>query len=42
VAIGAAAKKFVEDYYDNGINAKKLLDKYFALKSNLNYGKVTK
>lgn len=42
VAIGAAAKKFVEDYYDHGINAKKLLDKYFALKSNPDYGKVTK
>lgn len=35
--IGAAAKKFVSDFYDHEMNAKKLLDKYNALKSDPNY-----
>jgi glycosyltransferase involved in cell wall biosynthesis len=38
--IGAAAKSFVEDYYDHGVNAKKLLEKYKVLKSDPDYRKI--
>jgi polysaccharide biosynthesis protein PslH len=37
--IGESAKKFVEDYYDHGVNALKLLEKYRSLKNNPNYQK---
>lgn len=36
-AIGLAAKTFVEDYYDHGVNAKKLLDKYKMIKATPDY-----
>ena len=38
--IGEAAKSFVEDYYDHGVNAKKLLEKYKVLKSDPDYRKI--
>ena len=38
-SIGALAKKFVEDYYDHGVNALKLLEKYRSLKDNPSYKK---
>lgn len=41
-AIAEAAKSFVEDYYDHGVNAKKLLDKYRSLKADPGYAKVAK
>ncbi|MBK9736125.1 MAG: glycosyltransferase [Saprospiraceae bacterium] len=37
--IGSAAQKFVEDYYDHGHNAQKLLEKYVSLKDNPIYKK---
>ena len=37
--LGNAAKKFVEDYYDHGTNALKLLEKYRSLKDNPIYKK---
>ena len=37
--LGQAAKKFVEDYYDHGTNALKLLEKYRSLKDNPIYKK---
>lgn len=37
--IGKAARNFVEDYYDHGINASKLLEKYRSLKNNPVYKK---
>lgn len=37
--LGDAAKRFVEDFYDHGINAKKLLEKYRSLKNNPDYQK---
>ena len=37
--LGQAAKKFVEDYYDHGTNALKLLEKYKSLKDNPIYKK---
>ena len=39
ILIGAAAKKFVEEYYDHGVNALKLLEKYKSLKNNPEYQK---
>lgn len=38
-AIGTSAKKFVEDFYDHGVNALKLLEKYRSLKNNPDYTK---
>jgi uncharacterized protein YktA (UPF0223 family) len=37
--IGKAARSFVEDYYDHGVNAVKLLEKYKSLKDNPVYKK---
>lgn len=37
--IGKAARTFVEDYYDHGVNAIKLLEKYKSLKDNPVYKK---
>lgn len=38
--IGKAAKQFVEDYYDHGSNASKLLEKYKSLKQDPSYQKA--
>jgi glycosyltransferase involved in cell wall biosynthesis len=37
--LGRQAKRFVEDYYDHGVNAAKLLDKYRTLRDNPVYKK---
>jgi polysaccharide biosynthesis protein PslH len=39
--ISTAAKTFVQDYYDHGANASKLLDKYRSLRSNPQYTKLS-
>ena len=41
-SIATAAKSFVENYYDHGVNAKKLLEKYYSLKTDPGYAKVSK
>jgi len=38
-AIGAAARSFVENYYDHGINAMRLLEKYRSLRNNPVYSR---
>jgi glycosyltransferase involved in cell wall biosynthesis len=38
-AMGIEARKFVEDYYDHGVNAIKLLERYRSLKNNPVYNK---
>jgi polysaccharide biosynthesis protein PslH len=38
--ISTSAKTFVQDYYDHGANASKLLDKYRSLRSNPQYTKL--
>jgi len=37
--MGIEARKFVEDYYDHGVNAVKLLERYRSLKNNPIYSK---
>ncbi len=38
-AIGEAARAFVENYYDHGVNAMRLLEKYRSLRSNPVYSR---